>query len=55
MRRDGGEDVLEGVRVDGEDVGGAAEVGEGVVDGGDVDGADGAEVLGDDEVGVEAC
>ena len=31
----------------------APEVGEGVVDGGDVDGADRAEVLGDDEVGVE--
>ena len=42
------------VRGDGQHPAVAAEVGEGVLDVGGVDGADGAEVLGDHEVGVEA-
>ena len=41
------------MRVDGQDLGRAAEVGERVVDHGDVDRADRTEVLGDDEVGVQ--
>ncbi len=48
-----GQHLVEGVRVDGEHVRPAAEVGEGVVDHGDVDRAYRAQVLGDDEVGVE--
>ena len=53
QREDRLEHRLEGVRVDGEHVGGAAEVGERVVDHRDVDGADGAQVLGHHQVGVE--
>ena len=48
------EHLVEGVGVDGQHLGGAAQVGERVVDDRDVDGADGAQVLGDDQVGVEA-
>ena len=44
----------ERVRVDGQHLGGAAEVGQRVVDDRDVDGADRAQVLGDDQVGVQA-
>ena len=48
------EHLLEGVRVDGQHLGAAPEVGERVVDRGDVDRADRAEVLGDHQRGVEA-
>ena len=44
---------LQVVRVDGEHLGAAAEVGQRVVDDRDVDGAHGAQVLGDHEVGVQ--
>ena len=54
QRGDGREHLVEGVRVDGEHVGAAAEVREGVVDDRDVDGAHRAQVLGDDEVGVQS-
>ena len=47
------EDLGQRVRVDGEHVRRAAQVGERVVDRRDVDRADRAQVLGDDEVGVQ--
>jgi len=50
---DGGEHVVEGVRVDGEHLGPAAEVLQRLVDDRHVHRADGAEVLGDDQVRVE--
>ena len=55
QRADGVEYLGERVRVDGQDLGGAAEVVEGRAHGVDVDRADGAEVLGDDQVRVEAA
>ena len=51
---DRAEHLLQRVRVDGQHLGRAAQVGERVVHHGDVDGADGAEVLGDHDVGVQA-
>ena len=50
----GGEHLVEGVRVDGQHVRATAEVGQRLVDDRDVHGADRAEVLGDDQVGVQA-
>ena len=49
----GGEHLVDGVRVDRQDVRTAAEVKKRLVDDGDVDCADRTQVLGDDEVGVE--
>ena len=54
-QQDGVEDLGERVRVDGEHLGAAAEVRQRGVDRGHVDRADGAEVLGDDQVGVEVA
>ena len=53
QRLDRAEHLVERVGVDGQHLGRAAQVGEGVVDDRDVDRADGAQVLGDDEVGVQ--
>ena len=53
-RGDRVEHLLERVRVDGQHLGGAAEVGQRVVDDRDVDRADRAQVLGDHQIGVEA-
>ena len=53
QRDDRGQHVVEGVRVEGQHVGRAPEVGQRLVDLGDVERADRAEVLGDHEVGVE--
>ena len=53
QRLDRAEHVVERVGVDGQHLGSAAEVGQGIVHDRDVDRADGAQVLGDDEVGVQ--
>ena len=53
-RPDRVEHLVQGHRVEGQHLGPAAEVGQGVVDLGAVDGTDGAEVLGHHQVGVEA-